>query len=116
MSAQPDGLRIDTTTTGSGPVVRVTGEVDLRTSPQLRRQLLQLLEQRPQRLVVDLSQVGYMDSSGVGTMVEIKRRIERDGGEVILSGLQTRVRSIFEITQLDKFFRIVPSADEVSGR
>jgi anti-sigma B factor antagonist len=97
------------------PVVQLKGDVDLRTSPDLRENLLQLIKQRPERLILDLAGVGYMDSSGVGTMVELKRRIERRGGELVLAGLQPRVRSLLEITRLDQFFTIASSVDEARG-
>lgn len=93
-------------------IVRVQGEVDLRTSPELRGAFLELLEQRPGRIIVDLSDVHYVDSSGVGTIVELKRRAMRDRSEVILVGLQPRVRSLFEITRLEQFFTIAASVDE----
>lgn len=112
MSNESDGLKIETSAVESGQIVRVDGEVDLRTSPQLRSLLLQLIEGRPARLIIDLAQVGYMDSSGVGTMVEAKRLVERKGGRVVLANLQPRVRSVFEITQLDQFFTIAASVEE----
>jgi anti-sigma B factor antagonist len=100
------GLLTTTVLHHGEPVVRVSGEVDLRTSPQLREVLLRAARKKPERLVVDLSEVGYMDSSGVGTMVEIKRLVERGGGRLVLVALQPRVRSVFEVTQLDRFFDI----------
>jgi anti-sigma B factor antagonist len=93
-------------------IVRTAGEIDLQHSPTLRSSLLALAERKPRRVIVDLSAVTYVDSSGVGTLVEFKRRLERGGGEVILAGLQPRVRSVFEITKLDQFFTIVPTVDE----
>lgn len=96
-------------------VARVRGEVDLRTSPQLREMLLAEARAAVGILVIDLSDVGYMDSSGVGTLVFVKREVERTGGRVVLAGLQPRVRSVLEITHLDKFFTIVQSVDEVRG-
>ena len=114
MSDEPDGLQISTVSSNGGHVVRVAGEVDLRTSPRLRTLLLQVIDTRPKRLIVDLAGVEYMDSSGVGTMVEIKRMLEGRGGEIVLVGLQPRVRGVFEITQLDKFFRIVNDLAEAS--
>ena len=116
MSSQPDELRIDLADVNRGQLVRVAGEVDLHTSPQLRTLLLQVLEQEPELLILDLSAVSYMDSSGVGTMVELKRLAERQGGQVVLAGLQPRVRGVFEITQLDKFFAIVDNVDEACER
>jgi anti-sigma B factor antagonist len=113
MTDEPQRLTIDTVRQADQHVVRLSGEVDLRSSPQLRNVLLDVLAAKPRRLIVDLAQVGYMDSSGVGTLVEIKRLIERGAGQIVLAGLQPRVRSVFEITQLDKFFRIAASVDEV---
>jgi len=98
----------------SGPVVRVSGEVDLRTSPQMREVLLRVAHKNPKRLIVDLSDVSYMDSSGVGTMVEIKRLVERGGGRLVLAGLQPRVRSVFEVTQLDRFFDIAKDINDAT--
>lgn len=112
MGTEPLDLQLKTQRFEQGIVVRVGGEVDLRSSPQLRNRLLEVLEQRPRRLVVDLGGVSYMDSSGVGTMVELKRLIERQKGQMVLADLQPRVRGVFEITQLDKFFTIAASAEE----
>ena len=79
---------------------------------RLSHDLLALIEQRPQRLIIDLTHVGYMDSSGVGTLVELKRRFEQLGGKLVLLGLQSRVRSVFEITRLDRFFVIARDLNE----
>lgn len=108
-------IRVTTATVDGVPVARVSGEVDLRTSPQLREHLLDLARRGADRVLVDLSAVPYMDSSGVGTMVFVKREIERAGGRLILVGLQPRVRSVFEITNLQKFFNIAQSVEEVTG-
>jgi anti-sigma B factor antagonist len=105
-------FRIDTARLDHGHLVRVAGEVDLHSSPELREVFHALVSGAPPLLVVDLAEVKYMDSSGVGTLVELKRLIERRGGQVVLAALQPRVRSVFEIAQLDRFFRIAGSVDE----
>ncbi len=110
MDGNPRGLKITTARHGQAHVVRVAGDIDLRSSPELREALIQTLEARPQRLTLDLSDVPYMDSSGVGTLVETKRLIEKQGGQIELTGLQPRVKSVFEITQLDRFFAIKDAA------
>lgn len=116
MSEEVRPLQVQSTEIAGRPVVRVTGDVDLRSSPQLRDQLLDLARDANGDLLVDLSNVGYMDSSGVGTMVFVKREVERDGGRVVLINLQPRVRSVFEITHLTKFFTIVANLDQVPQR
>ena len=112
MSDNPHQLDVRARREPDATIVTLSGEVDLRTSPQLRNTFHELLESRPSRIIIDLSDVSYVDSSGVGTIVELKRRAMRNGGDVILVGLQTRVRSVFEITRLDKFFTIAKDVDE----
>ena len=112
MTRADQNLKVETTTVGGTPVVRVRGDVDLHTSPRLRELLLESARRTPGTLRIDLTEVPYMDSSGVGTMVFVKREVERAGQRVILIGLQPRVRSVFEITHLDKFFTIVATLDE----
>jgi len=112
MSERQQNLDIRTSREPDATIVKISGEVDLRTSPQLRDVFLELLETKPQRVILDLTGVGYVDSSGVGTIVELKRRAMQDNGTVILVGLQARVRSLFEITRLDKFFTITATVDE----
>lgn len=105
-------LQMQTSGSPETPVLSLRGELDLHNSPRLRNLLQPLVEKRPVKLILDLTGVSYMDSSGVGTMVEFKRRMERGGGRLILAGLQQRVRSVFEITQLDKFFTITATLEE----
>jgi anti-sigma B factor antagonist len=114
MGKSAKGLRLISTVQNDAPVVRAAGEVDLRTSPQLREVLLKVAQSKPKRLIIDLSDVDYMDSSGVGTMVEVKRLIERAGGRLILVALQPRVRSVFEVTQLERFFDIANNINDAT--
>lgn len=115
MSSATGILDVQTTTVNGTSVVNVRGEVDLRTSPQLRAMLLDALGSLAGPLLLDLSGVNYMDSSGVGTMVYLKRQVERCGGRLVLIGLRPRVRSVLEITHLDKFFTIASSVEQVVG-
>jgi len=112
MTEEEDNLEIRATHEQDGSLVQLTGEIDLRTSPQLRSTFLELIQRKPRRIILDLSGVSYVDSSGVGTIVELKRRTMREACKVVLVGLQSRVRSLFEITRLDNFFIITDSIDE----
>ena len=91
-----------------GLVAQPAGEINFTRSPTLRVELIQLIQQhQPRRLVVDLAQVAYMDSSGVATLVEALQQLRPKGGKLVLCNLQDRVRSIFEIARLDSVFTIV---------
>ena len=87
-------------------VVTLSGDVDLHQSPALHAALVQVAGDRPKRLVLDLSAVPYIDSSGIGTFVEVFLRVKSYKGKMIFFGLSDRVRCVFEITKLDKFFTI----------
>ncbi len=115
MSPARRTLLVQTTTLHGRPVVQVQGEIDLRTSPELRDRLLEAAQEVSGQLLIDLSAVDYIDSSGVGTLVYMKREVEKAGGQLVLIGPPPRVRGIFEVTRLDTFFRIVPSVDEVGA-
>ncbi|MBP7937296.1 MAG: STAS domain-containing protein [Phycisphaerae bacterium] len=100
---------------GRATIVVLSGEVDLHHTPEVHKALVGACQQRPERLVINLSEVGYMDSSGIGTLVEIFRRVKSFGGKLVLCGLNERVYSVFEITRLNKFFEILETEEEALG-
>jgi anti-sigma B factor antagonist len=102
---------VSSETRGNAVIVRPVGDVDLTASPALRAELKRVQGQKPVRLVVDLSRVPYMDSSGVATLVEAMQQARKTGSRMVLCGLMDRVRSIFEIARLDTVFVIVSDAD-----
>ena len=71
-----------------------------------------LIDENPGRLVLNLTEVKYMDSSGVATLVEALQRIQRKQGRLQMHSLSPRVRSIFEIARLESIFEIYTSEDE----
>jgi len=88
-------------------VLRARGEIDVATSPELRRELHQLVD-RQASIVVDLRDVTFIDSSGLGVLVgTLKRLRERDpNATLVLEGLQDPVRKVFDITGLSDLFAI----------
>ena len=97
---------------GKSVIVVLCGEVDLHHTPEVHKALVGACQRQPERLVVNLSQVSYMDSSGIGTLVEIFRRLNGFGGKLMLCGLNDRVYSVFEITRLNRFFKIFDTEEE----
>lgn len=93
-------------------IVVLIGDVDLHHSPALHSALVDVTAERPKKLMLDLREVPYMDSSGVGTMVEVFRRVTAYKGKMILFGLNSRVRSVFEITKLDRFFTLCETEEQ----
>src|SRR2546423_6094006 len=76
---------------GDAIVVRLAGELDLYNAPALRKALLECVARRPSRLVVDLAEVTFVDSTALGTLIEARARLG-SAGELVLSrpGLETR--------------------------
>ena|SRR5215471_3601611 len=92
-------------------VLPLKGEIDLHVAPSVMALINQVIEEKPERLVVDLSSVTYVDSAGVAALIGAMQRVEGYGGKFLLAGLQETVRSIFEISRLDQVFQIFPDAD-----
>ena len=91
-----------------GVVVYLEGDIEFSRSPILRTELIALLNQeQPKRLVIDMSAVPYMDSSGVATFVEALQAQRQTGSKLVLCCLQQKVYSMFQIASLDSLFTIV---------
>lgn len=112
MSESERNLVSDVRKAAEGTVVVLNGDVDLHHSPSLHAALVEVASNRPKRLMLDLRGVPYMDSSGVGTLVEVFRRVTAYKGKMVLFGLSPRVRSVFEITKLDRFFTICEDEEQ----
>jgi len=92
-------------------VLPLEGEIDLHVSPRVSASLGAIIEQKPPRVVVDLSKVSYIDSSGLAVLIEGMQNVEAYGGKFIFAGIQDNVKPIFEIARLDQVFIIFPHVD-----
>ncbi|MGH3320813.1 MAG: STAS domain-containing protein [Streptosporangiaceae bacterium] len=91
-------------------VVSPSGELDLYTAPSFQSMLVDLLREGTERLVVDMSEVSFCDSSGVNVLLTALKRARAEGGTVILAGVKQPVSKVFEITGLQRVFVIHPTA------
>lgn len=94
-------------------VIRLADRFDAYTAPAVKEKLLALQEAGQVNVLVDLSAVDFVDSTGLATLVAGLKHCRRAGGELMLLGLQPRVRVIFGLTRLDHAFRIFD--DEVEA-
>ena len=92
-------------------VFPLEGEIDLHVSPGISASMKSMIADKPKQLVVDLSRVSYIDSSGLAVLIEGMQSVAGYGGKFSLAGLQEGVRPIFEIARLDQVFRIYPDVD-----
>ena len=92
-------------------VLPLEGDIDLHVSPAVREALNVMIEKKPKRIVIDLSRATYIDSAGIAVLILAMQEVEAYGGKFFLAGLQETLRSIFEISRLERIFRIFPDVD-----
>jgi anti-sigma B factor antagonist len=93
-------------------VIELGGEIDLYTAPQFKERMLELIEQGKQRIVVDLSEATFIDSTTLGVLVGGVKRLRPAGGALALVCTDDNITKIFEITGLDRVFPIHGSRAE----
>ena len=93
-------------------VLRVTGEVDLYTAPALRERIRELAARGTVHLIADLTQVDFLDSTGLGALVGGLKRLREDGGSLALVITTPRVLRVFQVTGLTKAFSTWPSVTD----
>ena len=89
-------------------ILALDGEVDLHRAPEIRAALAPLVAQKVPRLLIDLTKVRYIDSSGLAVFIETLQRVMAYGGAFGIFGLSESVRAIFHVACLDQVFRIFP--------
>jgi len=92
-------------------VLPLYGEIDLNVSPQIASTFNDIVQARPPRVIVDLTNVTYIDSSGLAVLIVGMQQVKEYGGKFALVGLQNDVRSILETARLDQFFVTYPHVD-----
>ncbi|GEK57475.1 anti-sigma factor antagonist [Marinococcus halophilus] len=87
-------------------ILRVAGEVDAYTAPELKANLNPLTEEEGVEVIVDLTDVSYIDSTGLGIFIGALKSAENHGATLRLTGLNERVKRLFTITGLDEVITI----------
>ena len=106
-------MKISNTKTPEGlEIITLEGEVDMHVSPKVRNTLLDVFKKNVKGIVVDLSGVPFMDSSGIATLVEGLRWSKKEGARFVLVGLQDNVGHTLKLAKLDSFFEIFPGQKE----
>jgi anti-sigma B factor antagonist len=105
-------LRLDSREEGDWTILDVKGEIDLYSSSTLREKIIQLVDEGRTRLIVNLTEVGFMDSSGLGVLVGALKRLTERGGKLVLACPEGSPLKVLTITGLDKVFPIHASVDE----
>ena len=100
---------------GDWTVVAVAGEVDVATASRLRKEALVVLAEGHDRVVLDLEAVDFLDSTGLGVLIGVLRRINATGGELRVVCSTPRILDLFSLTGLDRVFDLRPSVADATG-
>ncbi len=93
-------------------IIALSGDIDMYTSPEVRKQLLRLIDQRVPVIMVDLADVTYIDSSGIATFVEGLKGMMSYSGRLKFFGIPMRVKEIFNFSKLDRVFDMYGSMED----
>ncbi len=104
-------LSLATRSVSDHTVLEIGGEIDVYTAPRLRECLTELVHGEDAHIVVDLSGVDFLDSTGLGVLVGAHRRLRAGGGSLALVCPHERLLKIFRITGLDSVLHILDSVD-----
>ncbi|OGU03624.1 MAG: hypothetical protein A2085_00605 [Gemmatimonadetes bacterium GWC2_71_10] len=91
-------------------VVDVEGQLIVGNRQELKARILEALEAGDRKFLIDFTHTGYIDSSGLGVLVSLSKKIRDEGGELKLAGLNEDLRTLFELTKLDTLFAISDTA------
>ncbi len=97
-------------------VVTVLGEMDAENSAQLGEELNHLLAEGFRKVVIDLGKVGFMNSSGLATLVRYYKLARSNCGDISLAALQPPVRQVFQLSRLDRVFDLQPDVAKAVQR
>ena len=106
-------MKISTREAGTAVVIDIAGDIDLYSSPEVRKVVLDCIKGGPApKVLLNLTEVPYMDSSGVGSLVEGLQWANREGRRLVLFGLSKRARAVIELARLDRVFQICATEEE----
>ena len=109
-------LKVTTRSQGDHTVISVAGEIDLYTAPKLQSELTAALAASPARLIVDMSQVDFCDSTGINVLLAAHRQTRERGGELQLAGPGSATRKVLQVTGLESVFTVLDDPAGVLGQ
>jgi len=97
---------------GESYIIDVNGEMDLYNSYRLKELVMKMLEKKVERFIVNLEQVDYIDSSGIGALIYICSTIKKMNLRLVITNIHGSVKKVIELTKLMGYFPIMPTIEE----
>lgn len=96
----------DISRTDSETTLKIRGSLDINTAPQLAEEIDRITAHRPKKVVVDLSGLDLIDSSGVAALVKLYKGVRGGGGAIAMTGARDQPLAIFKLLRMDKVFNL----------
>ncbi|MCL1927863.1 MAG: STAS domain-containing protein [Treponema sp.] len=93
-------------------IIDVLGEMDLYNSYKLKELLLKMIEKKIEKFIINMEEVEYIDSSGIGALIYITSTIKKMNLNLSITNVHGSVKKVIELTKLSNFFPIFPSMEE----
>ena len=104
-------MQVDVKTQGDIAIATLAGEIDGKTAPEVQDRLLPVIADHS-KLVIDMSQVTFLSSAGLRTLLLLYRQASTHNGKVALAGLQESIQDVMSITGFLNYFKVTKSVDE----
>jgi len=98
-------VKYDFSISGNMLQLKLEGDIDLYNVFELKDMLLEKLSENPSHLIIDLSETNYIDSAGIGWLVELKKLIEKTGKDYKVKNIPDEIFELFKTTSLDKILK-----------
>src|SRR5690349_4042950 len=96
-------------------IMEIDGQLIVGNRQELKQKMLDELEKGGRKFLIDFAKTGYIDSSGLGVLVSLSKKIREQGGDLRLCGLNEDLQTLFELTKLDTLFAIAKTPEEALG-
>ena len=101
---------------GENYIIDVNGEMDLYNSYKLKELVMKMLEKKVERFIINLENVDYIDSSGIGALIYICSTIKKMNLKLVITNIHGSVKKVIELTKLMGYFPITQSIEEALER
>ena len=105
-------INIETSDLGGIKLVTVHGDIDVYSSPKVKDALYEIIDKEAYRIVINLEDIRYIDSTGLGVLIGALKKVKGSEGNITIVCSNPQIKKVFTITGLVKIFGIYPNNDE----
>lgn len=105
-------MQVNTRVLNNVAIIDIMGEIDLYNSPKIKDALLEKVKDGYKNFIINLGDVTYIDSSGIGTLIFCRTSLNQNSGALRIIKIKDSVKRIFELTKLNSFFTILEDEEE----